>query len=212
MDPSHWKLYYNFECVRNVSLKQATLKCCNKGWGTSLIVYNVANQQSFLNTTVGLRKYVLSMVVCYPSYLPNEVRKVGKVARAICMMSHRRWDSSTSCPKTGGILMTFGPMLWSSFFHILLFQRWRCYCPQCIIGVYTYNKLQLKKSWFKFACVHYEKLQTIWWNDLEEESHDLALHFFSWKLVLILGQIRVRPTISVPSFVETVELQCFFQE
>ncbi|KAL5718723.1 Rab GDP dissociation inhibitor beta [Ranunculus cassubicifolius] len=27
-------------------------------------------------------------VVCDPSYLPNKVRKVGKVARAICIMSH----------------------------------------------------------------------------------------------------------------------------
>ncbi|XP_031392900.1 guanosine nucleotide diphosphate dissociation inhibitor 2-like [Punica granatum] len=27
-------------------------------------------------------------VVCDPSYLPNKVRKIGKVARAICIMSH----------------------------------------------------------------------------------------------------------------------------
>jgi Rab GDP dissociation inhibitor len=27
-------------------------------------------------------------VVCDPSYLPNKVRKVGKVVRAICFMSH----------------------------------------------------------------------------------------------------------------------------
>lgn len=35
-------------------------------------------------------------VVCDPSYLPNKVRKVGKVARAICIMSHPIPDTDNS--------------------------------------------------------------------------------------------------------------------
>ncbi|KAF9663353.1 hypothetical protein SADUNF_Sadunf17G0041000 [Salix dunnii] len=35
-------------------------------------------------------------VVCDPSYLPNKVKKVGKVARAICIMSHPIPDTSDS--------------------------------------------------------------------------------------------------------------------
>jgi len=31
---------------------------------------------------------ICKKVVCDPSYLPNKVRKIGRVARAICIMSH----------------------------------------------------------------------------------------------------------------------------